>query len=118
MLKDDSLKTLQTTIIDTGNQHRHKQQRQHTSNKGMCVTTGKYEWISQPLSYKTHTLYWLSCTEKKSWYSKAKDGSRQLEKEESTRFVWLTSLPPDAKTVCQIAEGGSGGRLKMKDLIP
>lgn len=106
MLKDDSLKTLQTTIIDTENKHRHKQQRQHTSNKGMCVTTGKYEWISQPLSYKTHTLYWLSCTETKAWYSKAKDGSCQLQIEEPTRFVWLTSLPPDTKTVCQIAEGG------------
>jgi len=106
MLKDDSMKTLQTTVIDTENKHRHKQQRRHTSNKGMCVTTGNYEWISQPLYYKTHRLYWLSCTETKAWYSKAKDGSRQLEKEESTRFVWLTSLAPDNDNAHQIAEGG------------
>jgi len=107
MLKDDSLKMLQTTIVDTENKHRHRQQRQHTSALGMHLTTGEYEWISQPLSYKTHTLYWLSCTETQARYCKAKDGSRQLQKKEQTRFVWLTSLPPDARNAHQIAEGGT-----------
>lgn len=106
MLKDDSLKTLQTNIIDTQNQHRHKTERQHVASKGMHHTTSKYEWISESLSYKTHILYWLSCTERQAWYRKCKDGSRQLHKEEVSRFVWITSLAPDAKTVCQIAEGG------------
>jgi len=106
MLKDDSLKTLQTDVVDTENKHRHRQERQHTSNKGMRVTTAKYEWISQPLSYKTHRLYWVSCTETQVCYCKAKDGSRQLQKEEQTRFVWLTSLPPDSGNVHKIAEGG------------
>jgi len=106
MLKDDSLKTLQTEVMDTDNKHRHLQERQHTSNKGMRVTTGKYEWISQPLSYKAHRLYRVSCTEAQAWYRKAEDGCRQLEKQESTRFVWLTSLAPDSSNVYQIAEGG------------
>ena len=105
MLKDDSLKTLQTDVVDTGNKHRHEQERQHTSNKGMCVTTGNYEWIDQPLSYQTHRLYWVSCTETQARYSKAKDGSRHLEKAEQTRFVWLTSLLPDTSNIHQIAEG-------------
>lgn len=103
MLKDDSLKTLQTTIIDTENQHRHKTQRQVLSAKGMHLTTSEYEWIDEPLTYKTHTLYWLSCTEKQVWYSKGKDG---VYKKQDTRFVWITSLAPDTRTVCQIAEGG------------
>lgn len=106
MLKDDSLKTLQTTIVDTENKPRHRQQRQHTSARGMHLTTGEYEWIDQPLFYKTHTLYWLSCTEIQTRYCKAQDGSRQLQKEEQTRFIWLTSLPPDARNVHPIAEGG------------
>lgn len=106
MLKDDSLKTLQTDIVDTENKHRREQERQHTSNKGMCVTTEKYEWIDQPLTYKTHKLYRVSCTETQARYHNAKDGSRQLKKEEPTRFVWLTSLPPNTINIHQIAEGG------------
>lgn len=106
MLKDDSLKTLQTIIIDTENQHRHKTECRHVASKGMHLTTSAYEWIGQPLTYKTHTLYWLSCTEIQARYCKGKDGSRQLHKEEEARFVWITSLVPDAKNVRQIAEGG------------
>jgi len=79
MLKDDSLKTLQTAIADTENKHRHEQQRHYTFAKGMKTTTAKYEWISEPLQYKTHTLYWLSCTETQTQHSKPKEGSsRQL----------------------------------------
>lgn len=106
VLKDDSLKTLQTDIIDMENQHRHKTERQALSAKGMHLTTSKYEWISESLTHKSHTIYWLSCTERQEWYCKDKNGSRQLLKEEETRFVWITSLAPDVKTVCQIAEGG------------
>lgn len=106
VLKDDSLKTLQTDIIDIENKHRHEQQRQHTSAKGMCITTGQYQWISTPLLYHSHTLYWFSCTETQTQYCKAKDGSRQLQKENKIKFVWLTSLPPDNESVHKIAEGG------------
>lgn len=107
MLKDDSLKTLQTDITDTQNQHRHKTERRYLSAKGMHLTTSEYEWIDEPLTYKTHRLYWISCTERQTWYRKDKDGSRQLHKEEEeARFVWITSLAPDAGTVCPIAEGG------------
>lgn len=106
MLKDDSLKTLQTEIIDVDNQHRHKVERQQVASKGMHLTASQYEWIDEPLSYKTHKLYWLSCSERQAWYRRDEDGSRQLHKEEQTRFVWITSLAPDAKKVYQIAEGG------------
>lgn len=106
MLKDDSLKTLQTSIVDTQNKHRHEQQRQYTSAKGMNITTAKYKWISEPLQYKTHTVYWLSCKETQAQYCKANDGSRQLQEEKETKFIWLTSLVPDAKTAHIIAEGG------------
>ena len=73
----------------------------------MNETTAKYEWISEPLQYKTHTLYWLSCTETQAKYSKAKKGSsRQLKQQKETKFVWLTSLVPDSKTVHSLAQGG------------
>lgn len=106
VLKDDSLKVLQTDITDIENKHRHQQQRQHTSAKGMQVTDSKYQWISTPLLYNSHTLYWLSCTETQRQYYKTKDGSRQLKQENVTRFVWLTSMPPDKENVHKIAEGG------------
>lgn len=106
ILKDDSLKTLQTTIVDTENKHRHEQLRYHSSAKGMNITTEKYEWISEALQYKTHTIYWLGCTETQAQYCKANDGSRQLLQEKETKFVWLTSLIPDGKTAHQIAEAG------------
>jgi len=106
VLKDESLKTLQTDITDIENKHRHEQQRQCTSAKGMQVATGKYQWISTPLSYHSHTLYWLSCTETQTQYCRVKDGSRQMQEENHTRFVWLTSLPPDKENVYKIADGG------------
>lgn len=106
MLKDDSLKTLQTDITDTDNRRRHKVERQQTASKGMHHTTSCYEWIDEALYHKTHKVYWLSCTEKQTWYRKGEDGNRLLHKEQQTRFVWLTSMAPDSKTVCQIAEGG------------
>lgn len=106
MLKDDSLKTLQTAIIDTENKYRHKQQHSLTSHKGMCITNAGYEWISEPLTYKTHRLYWFACHETKVWYKKGEDGSRQKSGEEQTHFVWLTNLPPGGDTVRSMAEGG------------
>lgn len=106
VLKDDSLKTLQTDIADTENKHRHGLQRQYTSAKGMNVTTGQYQWIGTALAYHDHTLYWLSCTETQTQYCKTKDGSRQLKEENKTQFVWLTSLPPDKNNIHKIAEGG------------
>ena len=102
MLKDDRLKTLQTEIVDIENKHRQQQQRQHTSAKGMLVTNVQYQWISTPLQYQIHTLYWLSCTETQTQYCKAKDGSRQLMEENKTKFVWLTSLPPGNENVYKI----------------
>lgn len=78
MLKDDSLKTLQTDIIDTTGQHRHKTERQQVASKGMHLTASEYEWIDEPLTYKTHKLYWLCCTERQVWYHRGEDGGRQL----------------------------------------
>lgn len=106
MLKDDSLKALQTDITDTDNRHRHKVERQQTASKGMLHTTSCYEWIDEALYHKTHKVYWLSCTEKQTGYRKDEDGNKQPYKEQQTRFVWLTSIAPDSKSVWQIAEGG------------
>lgn len=106
MLKDDSLKTLQTDITDTDNRHRRKAERQQTASKGMHHTTSCYEWIDEALYHKIHKVYWLSCTEKQAWYRKDGDGNKRLYKEQQTRFVWLTSIAPDSKSVWQIAEGG------------
>lgn len=105
VLKDDSLKTLQTDIEDTENIHRRKVGRCQVASKGMHHTNSTYEWIDVPLHYNSHPVYWLCCTEDQSWYRRCADGSKQLHKKEQTRFVWITSLAPDIQTVCLITDG-------------
>lgn len=104
VLKDDSLKTLQQDIADIEDKHRRGTDVCLSQAKGMVQVQQCYRWVEVPLTYESHTVYWLSCTETVTRYGK---DSRPLQKQPApTTFVWLGSQKVTGKNVRQLASAG------------
>jgi hypothetical protein len=104
VLKDDSLKTLQEDIVDIENKHRCLLEHSTIEAKGRVHLTQTFNYINSPLTYKGHTVYWLSCTETITRYDK--DKQPLPKQDDPTTFVWLSSQPVTAKNVRNLAEAG------------
>lgn len=99
VLKDECLKLLQEEIKDVENKNRQCITSVDKRNNGKTVTEQSYHWIAEPLSYATHTVHWLSCTE----VLNHREGK---EKKTATRFVFLTSMAVDKSNVRSIVCAG------------
>jgi hypothetical protein len=104
VLQDESLKTLQEDIIDVENKHRHS--TDHNIARRRKHTHQKYEWVSAPLSYAEHTVYWLSCRETELHYDKKGKLVLKDKEPKTGRFVFLTNHAVDKDNVCALARAG------------
>ena len=104
VLKDDSLKTLQQDIVDIENKHRSSRECNYAQSKGQVHINHLHQWITTPLTYKGHIIYWLSCTETITRY----DINKKLlpQQDAPTTFVWLSSQPITKNNVVDLAEAG------------
>ena len=104
VLKDDCLKTLQQDITDIENKHRCQMEYNRIETKGLVHIHQMYKWIEEPLTYKGHTTYWLSCTETITRYDENK--KPLPEQKAPTTFVWLNSQKVTKKNVRNLAQAG------------
>lgn len=106
VLKDDSLKQLQTDITDTHPKDYGSIELSHLTNKGACNTQQCIKWINTPFEHNKHTCYWIKCTETTS--VKTENG---WEQQSSKNFVWLTNIVPCQKNIIALQQAG---RLRWK----
>lgn len=110
VLQDDSLKTLQEDIIDVEEKRRHSTETSSFSAEGKTQTDRIYEWRSEALSHKTHTVYWLKCTEKVTVYDK----KCEIIETKTNQFVYLTNQIVGAKDKQKVKNMANAGRQRWK----
>ena len=102
VLKDDTLTTLQQDIKDVENKNRQSFALYDVRPRERKEIATKYEWIAEPLSHGSHTVYWLGCTE--TITTKDRDGKNP--KQDITRFVYLSSIEVNKNNVRNLAKAG------------
>lgn len=101
VLKDDSLKQLQTDIADTHPKEYQTIELSHLTNKGSCSTQQHISWINTAFAHKENQCYWLKCAETTSVKTE------KVWAEKSTKnFVWLTNIVPHQKNIIALAQAG------------